>query len=89
MVGEYEGALTLLEDVLSTCKRIGEFPVQARVLNTLGWLYGVLQDHHQAATWNMQGVEFAKAANFPNPEVESNKGVTYPLELRRYLMRQS
>jgi class 3 adenylate cyclase/tetratricopeptide (TPR) repeat protein len=70
--GEYEKALTLLEDLLSTCKRIGEFPVRVRALNTVGWIYSELQDHHQAVEWNMRGVEAAREANFPNPEVESN-----------------
>jgi class 3 adenylate cyclase/tetratricopeptide (TPR) repeat protein len=70
--GEYEPALTLLEDVLATAKRIREFFYLARGLNTMGWIYGELQDHRQAMTWNMQGVETAREANFSIPECESN-----------------
>jgi tetratricopeptide (TPR) repeat protein len=70
--GEYEQALALLEDVLATGKRIGDDFWLARGLNTKGWLYGELQDHQQAMTWNMQGVEAALDANFSIPEVESN-----------------
>jgi tetratricopeptide (TPR) repeat protein len=38
----------------------------------MGWIYGELQDHHLAMTWNMQGVETAQEANFSIPECESN-----------------
>jgi tetratricopeptide (TPR) repeat protein len=38
----------------------------------MGWLNGELQDHRQAMEWNMQGVEVARKAAFPNLEVESN-----------------
>jgi len=70
--GEYEPALTLLEDVLATAKRMGELKSVARGLNTMGWIYGELQNHRQAMTWNMQGVETAQEANFSIPECESN-----------------
>jgi tetratricopeptide (TPR) repeat protein len=51
---------------------MGEFFYLARGLNTMGWIYGELQDHRQAMTWNMQGVETAQEANFSIPECESN-----------------
>jgi class 3 adenylate cyclase/tetratricopeptide (TPR) repeat protein len=70
--GEYEQALALLEDVLATCKGMGEDFWLARGLNTKGWLYGELQDYQQARMWNRQGVEAALDANFSIPEVESN-----------------
>jgi class 3 adenylate cyclase/tetratricopeptide (TPR) repeat protein len=70
--GEYEPALVLLEDVITTAKRMGESYRLARSLNTMGWIYGELQDPRQAMTWNMQGVEAAQEANFSIPECESN-----------------
>jgi tetratricopeptide (TPR) repeat protein len=70
--GEYEQALALLEDVLAIGKRMGDDFWQARGLNTMGWLYGELQDHRQAMEWNTQGLEVALKANFPIPEVENN-----------------
>jgi tetratricopeptide (TPR) repeat protein len=70
--GEYEQALSLLEDVLAIGKRMGDDFWLARGLNTMGWLYGELQDHRQAMEWNMQGLEAALKANFPIPEVENN-----------------
>jgi tetratricopeptide (TPR) repeat protein len=70
--GEYESALALLEDVITTAKRMEDSYWLARGLNTMGWIYGELQDHRQAMTWNMRGVEAAQEANFSIPECESN-----------------
>ena len=70
--GEYEQALTLLEDLIATAKRMGDLFFLARALNTMGWLYGEVQDHRRAMAWNTQGVEAAQEANFPYLEVESN-----------------
>jgi tetratricopeptide (TPR) repeat protein len=70
--GRYERALAILEDVLVTGKRMGEPFWLARALNTVGWIYSELQDHHRAMKWNMRGVEAAQEANFSIPEAESN-----------------
>ncbi len=70
--GEYQLALTITEDVLATCERTGEVFFRTRALNTIGWIYGELQDHRRAIEWNTRGVEAAVEANFPDPEVESN-----------------
>jgi class 3 adenylate cyclase/tetratricopeptide (TPR) repeat protein len=70
--GEYEKALTLLEDMLGTAERMGDIYWLARALNTMGWLYGELQDHRQAMEWNMRGVKVAREAAVPNLEGESN-----------------
>ena len=70
--GEYERALALLEDMLAAAKRMGEYFYMARSLNTLGWIYGELQDHRRAMTWNIQGIETAQEANLAIPECESN-----------------
>jgi tetratricopeptide (TPR) repeat protein len=70
--GDYEQALAVLADLLAICARGGDVHTRARTLNTIGWVYGELQDHHQAMEWNTRGVEAAVAADFPDPEVESN-----------------
>ena len=70
--GDYDQALTSLHKTLATCKRMGELIVQVRVLNTLGWIYGELQDHQRAMEWNTQSVEMAREMNAPEPEVENN-----------------
>jgi tetratricopeptide (TPR) repeat protein len=70
--GEYQKALDLLQRILSFCERIGESNVRIRLLNTLGWIYGEIQDHHQAMEWNERGIKAAQEVGFPDPEVESN-----------------
>ncbi|UCE55630.1 MAG: hypothetical protein JSV31_09340, partial [Desulfobacterales bacterium] len=70
--GEYERALALLEDMIATGERIGEYFWRVRALNTMGWVYGELQDHQRAMMWNTQGLEAAQEATAPNAEVESN-----------------
>ncbi len=70
--GDYQQALALLAHLLATCGRVGEVYLRARVVNTIGWVYGELQDHQQAMEWNTRGVEAAVEADFPDPEVESN-----------------
>jgi hypothetical protein len=71
-LGEYQQALALLADLLVTCARVGDVFVRARTLNTVGWVYGELQDHQQAMEWNTRGVEAAVEAGFHDPECESN-----------------
>lgn len=71
--GDYQRALALLNEVQTTGDRVGGVPFwQARALNTFGWIYGELQDVQKAMEYNKQGIEAAQAANFPDPEVESN-----------------
>ena len=71
--GDYNRALALLDEVLTTSDRVGGVVFwYARALNTIGWIYGELQDFQQAMSWNSRGVKVAQVANFPDPEVESN-----------------
>jgi tetratricopeptide (TPR) repeat protein len=70
--GEYQRALAVLENLLATCDRIGEVFWRVRVVNTMGWVYGELQDHERAMDWNLRGVKDAQAGGFRTPEVESN-----------------
>jgi len=70
--GDYQQALALLAHLLATCGRVGDVHTRARVVNTIGWVYGELQDHQQAMEWNGRGIEAAVEANLPDPECESN-----------------
>ncbi|MGH8972501.1 MAG: ATP-binding protein [Acidimicrobiia bacterium] len=71
--GEYERALGVLGETLSTCERVGDALIRARVLNTVGWIYGELEDHEGALEWNRRGVEAAQAIiGWPDPELEMN-----------------
>ena len=68
--GEYQQALALLEDILETSRRTGDVSCWACTLNTLGWVYGELQDHQRALEWNTHGLTAAQEMN--DPECESN-----------------
>jgi tetratricopeptide (TPR) repeat protein len=70
--GEYQHALALLHNAITTGARIGEVTNRTRALNTLGWLYGELQDHQRALEWNTLGVQAAGALASPDPECENN-----------------
>lgn len=69
--GEYQQALTLLEGLLAARERLypGEAPSPV-LLNTIGWLYGELQDPQRAMTWNRHGIEAAQ--EYTNLEAECN-----------------
>ena len=70
--GEYTQALDRLHEALAICDRTGETLVKARTLNTVGWVFGELQDHEAAIEWNKQSEEAALKVNAPDPEIESN-----------------
>jgi class 3 adenylate cyclase/tetratricopeptide (TPR) repeat protein len=70
--GQYEAALRLLEETLATCERVGDVVIGVRCLNTMGYVYGELQDFTRAMEWNQRGVAAAVAIKAPVPEVEIN-----------------
>jgi class 3 adenylate cyclase/tetratricopeptide (TPR) repeat protein len=71
--GEYEHALALLRKTLDTCERVGDWQIRPRVVNTVGWVFGELEDHEQALEWNRSGVELAGSIpGLPDPEIEMN-----------------
>ncbi len=70
--GEYDRAFALLEGVLSRCDRFGEHFFQGRYLNTLGWMYGELQDFDRAIDFNERSLLSARGNSPPGPEVEGN-----------------
>jgi class 3 adenylate cyclase/tetratricopeptide (TPR) repeat protein len=70
--GDYQAALTLLQDLIARCERIGDVFVTARALNTIGWVYSELQNHRPALEWNRRSLEIAQHHPAPDPEIESN-----------------
>ena len=70
--GEYERALALLHDVVATCERFGEHFFQGRMLNTLGWIFGDLQDFDRAIKSNQRSLEAARGWSPRQPDVEAN-----------------
>ena len=57
VMGQYQAALTLLEDVVELGERVGEVAYTTRAYNTIGWLYRELEDHPRAIEWNTRCVE--------------------------------
>jgi tetratricopeptide (TPR) repeat protein len=70
--GEYEPALSLLDDALVAGERYGDALFKGRCLNTLGWIYGELQDHGRALVLNTQSLEVALEQERPDPEIVGN-----------------
>ncbi len=70
--GRYQEALTLLHRIIEASERVGEMPAYVRSLNTLGWIYGEIQDHESAMAWNRRCIEVTGRNVFDNPEMENN-----------------
>jgi tetratricopeptide (TPR) repeat protein len=59
-VGEYARGLTVLDDGLKVCDRIGNRAVKARLLNTLGWAHAEFGCHHRARDYNRMATDLAR-----------------------------
>lgn len=71
--GQYERAIDVARDTIAVCERTGAFPdFRARALNTLGWVYGEVQDHESALEWNERGLVAAREIVSADPEFENN-----------------
>jgi tetratricopeptide (TPR) repeat protein len=70
--GEYEEAITIIHAMIIDCERVGEVVFRARAVNTLGWIYGEIQNLEEALAWNSLGIEAARLVNAPDPEIENN-----------------
>jgi hypothetical protein len=71
-MGDYDRALRLLYEVLAVSEQTGSQVGRAVCLNTLGWIYGDLQDQQRALRLNTDGVRAALAMQTPWREMESN-----------------
>ncbi len=70
--GDYEGALALLQGLVQEGERVGEVLFWARGINSLGWVYSELQDHHRALECNRRGLEAAQQIEAHDYEIEGN-----------------
>jgi tetratricopeptide (TPR) repeat protein len=70
--GNYERGLEYFQNALELCRRIGEASYPGRAMNSVGWIYGELQDHERALGWNRKSIEAAMLVNAPDPEIEAN-----------------
>ena len=64
--GQYQRALHVLRIGLAECKRVGDTQVEARILNTLGWVYGEVENHREANDWNRCAAEVASSGTDAN-----------------------
>lgn len=81
--GEYEAALSLLREAQATSERVGDVLIPPRVLNTVGWIYGELEDHERAMERNRSSVEFIDSVpGFPHPDVQPHARVNLGDNLR-------
>jgi class 3 adenylate cyclase/tetratricopeptide (TPR) repeat protein len=70
--GEYEEGLRIYLELVADAERVGDLLILMRTLNSVGWVYGELQDIERAMEWNRKGLEDALSAGFPDPEIECN-----------------
>lgn len=70
--GRFEAALEQLTDALTRSERSGEVFFQARILNTIGWIYGEIQDFEAGIDWNRRSWKVSDQIGAPDPEIECN-----------------
>ncbi|GAC1432568.1 MAG: hypothetical protein NVSMB65_06220 [Chloroflexota bacterium] len=70
--GEYRQALAALHSSLAIGARLGDHYAHGRCLNTLGWIYGELQDHERALGFNAQALQAVLGMQTPEPEAVNN-----------------
>ena len=63
--GDYDEALTMLEEHLALCEKAGDEVMSHRVLNTLGWLWTEFGDVERAVDVNRRGAEGARKRGDP------------------------
>ena len=63
--GDYDRALTTLEEHLALCEKVGDEVMSHRVLNTLGWIWTEFGDAARAADVNRRGAEGARKRGDP------------------------
>jgi hypothetical protein len=53
-----------MEEALALSERVGDTFIRPRMLNTVGWVYGELQDHERAMGPNWASMELASVPGF-------------------------
>ncbi len=71
--GDYERGLEVLNQVVEVCEQTDAFPdFRARALNTIGWLFGEIEDHEASLKWNERGLAAALEIESADPEFKNN-----------------
>jgi tetratricopeptide (TPR) repeat protein len=72
-IGDYDQALTVLEEDVALSEKVGDEVWGHRILNTLGWLYGECGDLRRSIDLNQQASTLARkrgdAETIANPEL--------------------
>jgi predicted ATPase len=61
--GRYNEAIAIMKDSIALCDRMNEIVVQARLWNTLGWVYNELCDWDRAREYNQRSLDLALPTN--------------------------
>jgi len=77
-LGDYGGALTLLEDAYALCDRIGDRAWKSRLLNTLGWCFAELGSVERAREYNERAAALAREIG--DPEILANADINLALD---------
>jgi DNA-binding NtrC family response regulator/tetratricopeptide (TPR) repeat protein len=72
-VGDYGGAIALLENAYELCDRIGDRAWKSRMLNTLGWCFGEIGSIERARDYNQRAAVVAREIG--DPEILSNADI--------------
>jgi DNA-binding NtrC family response regulator/tetratricopeptide (TPR) repeat protein len=72
-IGDYGGAVTLLEEAHQLCARIGDRAWRSRLLNTLGWCFAEIGWPERARDYNERAAALAREIG--DPEILSNASV--------------
>ena len=76
-IGDYGGALALLEEAYDLCDRIGDRAWKSRLLNTLGWCFAEIGDAERAREYNERAAVLAREIG--DPEILSNADINLAL----------
>ena len=72
-LGDYGGAIALLEEANALCERIGDRALRSRLLNTLGWCFAEIGDAERALGYNERAAVLAREIG--DPEILSNAAI--------------
>ncbi len=76
-LGEFGGALALLDEAYQLCERIGDRAWKSRLLNTLGWVFAEMGVHERAREHNERAEALAREIG--DPEILTNAAVNLSL----------
>ena len=86
-IGDYGGALALLEDAYELCDRIGDRAWKSRLLNTLGWCFAEIGGVERAREYNERAAVLAREIG--DPEILANADINLAAQPPRARRRRA